>query len=72
MKDPVPIRDPNLQLFVQDFDALADLAQSLIDGDCRRTQHERITTGEREFTTEWQIEPSAEMVHSLSGCRMLS
>jgi hypothetical protein len=65
MNDLTPIRDPNLQLFVQDFDALADWAQTLIDNDRRRAQHERTFIGEMEFTTEWQIGPSADMVHSL-------
>jgi hypothetical protein len=65
MNDPTPIRDPNVQLFVQDFDALADLAQTLIDHERRRAQVERISSDEMEFTTEWQMEPSAEMAHSL-------
>jgi hypothetical protein len=65
MNDTAPNHDPNLQQFVQDFDALADLAQTLIDHDRRRAHHKRIVTGEMEFTTEWQMEPSAEMAHSL-------
>jgi hypothetical protein len=64
MNDLTSIRDPNLQLFVQDFDALADWTQTPIDHD-RRAQHEKIIIGEMEFTTEWQMEPSAEMVPSL-------
>jgi hypothetical protein len=64
MNDPAPIHDPNLQLFVQDFDALADWAQTLIDHE-RRAQHKRIISDEMEFTTEWQIEPRAEMAHSV-------
>ncbi len=55
---------PNRQLFVQDFDALEDLAQTRIEDDIHRAQHERILD-EMEFTTEWQMESSAEMAHSL-------
>lgn len=65
MNDLDPIRDPNLPLFVQDFDALADWAQTLIDHDRCRARHERAFIGEMEFTTEWQMGPSAEMAHSL-------
>lgn len=63
--EPNPLRTPNPQLFVQDFDALADLAQSLIDNDRRRAHEERVFIDDLEFTTEWQMEPSAEMAHSL-------
>lgn len=64
MKDTLPLDDPKLQWLVQDFDALADLVQKLIDGDRRRPRHETVSTKVTEFTTEWQMEPSAEMAHS--------
>lgn len=64
MKDPVSIHDPNFPPFVQDFGALADLAHERIDHDRCRTQHERISSDQWEFTTEWQIELSEEMAHS--------
>ena len=64
MKDTLPLDDPKLQWLVQDFDALADLVQKLIDGDRRRPRHETISAKVTEFTTEWQMEPSAEMAHS--------
>ncbi len=65
MMEPTPLRDPNPQLFVQDFDALADLAQTLIDHERRSGQHERSFLDEMEFTTEWQMVPDAEMAHSV-------
>jgi hypothetical protein len=64
MQNTLPLDDPKLQWLVQDFDALADLVQSLIDGDRRRPRHETISAKVTEFTTEWQMEPSAEMAHS--------
>ncbi|HZV06422.1 MAG TPA: hypothetical protein VE999_15185 [Gemmataceae bacterium] len=64
MNDPTPIRDPNLQRLVQDFDALADLVQTLIDRDRRRVPQETISVHELEYTTEWQMEPNAEAAHS--------
>ncbi|HTU93323.1 MAG TPA: hypothetical protein VMF69_24795 [Gemmataceae bacterium] len=65
MNDPLPIHDPNLQRLVKDFDALADLVQTLIGDDRRRPRHETVSANVMEFTTEWQIEPSAEMAQSL-------
>ncbi len=65
MMEPTPRRDPNLQLFVQEFDALADLAQTLLDHERRCAQHERTFIEEMEFTTEWQMVPDAEMAHSV-------
>jgi hypothetical protein len=65
MNEPSPIRDPNLQRLVQDFDALADLVQTLIERDRDRVRHETISAPEMTFTTEWQMEPSAELAHSL-------
>lgn len=65
MNDSLPINDPNLQRLVMDFDALAGLVQSLIDGDRRRPREESISANVTEFTTEWQMQPSAEMAHSL-------
>lgn len=65
MNDALPIHDPNLQRLLLDFDALADLVQKLIDSDPRRPRHEPASTSVTEFTTEWQMEPSAEMAHSL-------
>jgi hypothetical protein len=64
MNDPTPIRDPNLQRLVQDFDALADLVQTLIDRDRRRMPQETISVHELEYTTEWQMEPNVEAAHS--------
>jgi hypothetical protein len=64
MNDHTSIRDPNLQRLVQDFDALADLVQTLIDRD-RRVPHETIPVNEMGYTTEWQMEPSVEAAHSL-------
>jgi hypothetical protein len=65
MNEPKPIRDPNLLRFVQDFDALADLVHTLIDQNRRRVHHETLSAAEMEFTTEWQMEPSAGATHSL-------
>jgi hypothetical protein len=65
MNDQTPVRDPNLQRLVQDFDALADLVQTLIDRDRRRVPHQTISVHEMEYTTEWQMEPNVEAVHSL-------
>lgn len=64
MNDSLPIHDPNLQRLVKDFDALADLMQTLIDGDRRRPRHEAVPTNVLEFTTEWQMDSSAEMAPS--------
>jgi hypothetical protein len=64
MNDPTPVRNPNLQLLVQDFDALADVVQKLMD-DTRRGRHETTPSSVMQFTTEWQMEQSAEMAHSL-------
>jgi len=64
VNDPSPIPTANLQLLVQDFDALADVVQKLMD-DTRRARHETVPFNEMEFTTEWQMEPSVEMAHSL-------
>lgn len=64
MNDTLPLNDPKLQWLVQDFDALADLVQSLIAGDRRRPRQETVPAKVLEFTTEWQMGPSAEMAHS--------
>jgi hypothetical protein len=63
MNDPSPIRNANLQLLVQDFDALADVVQKLMD-DTLRARHESNPFSEMEFTTEWQMESSAELAQS--------
>ncbi len=47
MQDQTLIHDPNLQRLVQDFDALADLLQTLIDRD-RRPRAAREHPGERD------------------------
>lgn len=61
MQKQTVIRDPNLQRLVQDFDALADLVQTLLERDrLPPTRHETVSIHEMEFTTEWQMEPSAE------------
>lgn len=65
MNDPLPIHDPKLQRLVKDFDALAGLMQSLIDGDRRPLRHETVSANVMEFTTEWQMQPSAEMENAL-------
>jgi hypothetical protein len=65
MNQPSPIHDPNLQRLAQDFDALADLMQKLIDRDRGRVRHKTNSVDEMEFTTEWQMEPSAEMAQAL-------
>lgn len=65
MHNQTPIHDPNLQRLVQDFDALADLLQTLIDRDRRpRAPRESIPEKETEFTTEWQIASTTEEVYS--------
>lgn len=64
MHDFFPVRDPNFQLLIQDYNSLADLTQQLIDGS-RRPRHESIPAKEMEYTTEWQMERNAEMAHSL-------
>jgi hypothetical protein len=64
MNDHAPIHDPNLQRLVQNFDALADLVQTLIDRDRRRVPHEAVPVHEMEYTTEWQMEPTVEAAHS--------
>ena len=65
MQNHMLIRDPNLQRLVQDFDAVADLVQKLIESDrphCVR--HDSIPSHETEFTTEWQMESTPEEVYS--------
>ncbi len=64
MNDPLPIYDLDFQRLIMDFDALADRVQTLMAGDRRRPRHEPISAKVMEFTTEWQMEPSAEMAHS--------
>ena len=63
MIEPSPFHDPNPQLFVQEFDALADWAQMQLDPG-PHAERKKIFIDEMEFTTEWQMEPSAEMAHS--------
>jgi hypothetical protein len=65
MNEPSLIRDPNLQRLVQDFDALTNLMQKLIERDRRRVPQETTSVNDMAFTTEWQMESSAEMAHSL-------
>lgn len=65
MSDHAPIRETNCQRFVQDFDALADLMQTRMDWDRGRSPHKTIPAAVLEYTTEWQMEPSAAEAHSL-------
>jgi hypothetical protein len=65
MNDPTPIRDANSQRFVQDFDALADWMQTRIERDRGRVAPKTNPATEMEYTTEWQMESSAEAAHSL-------
>jgi hypothetical protein len=65
MQNQTSIRDPSLQRLVQDFDALADLVQTLIDHDhLQRAPHETVPSHDTEFTTEWQMAPTEEEVYS--------
>lgn len=65
MKNPTLIRDPSLQRLVQDFDAVADLVQTLIERDRPGDMRDKtIPHQETEFTTEWQMEPTPEEVYS--------
>jgi hypothetical protein len=61
MHNPILIRDPNLRRLVRDFDALADVLQTLIDRDHQPSSHnETVPEHDMEFTTEWQMESTAE------------
>ena len=65
MQNQPLIRNPSLQRLVQDFDAVADLVQTLVDRDrLDDARHETISRHEMEFTTEWQMEPTEEEVYS--------
>jgi hypothetical protein len=64
MHDHVPFREQRLQRFVQDFDPQADLVQKRIERDRRRVPHEALPAAELEYTTEWQMEPRASVVHA--------
>lgn len=60
------IRDPNLRRLVQDFDALAGRVQTLLERDRPAPlREETVPSHDTEFTTEWQMEPSAAEAHSL-------
>ncbi len=59
MNDHSPLRGPIVQRFVQDFDALADLMETRMDWECGDAPHDTIPAAEMEYTTEWQMEPSA-------------
>ncbi|HTU20465.1 MAG TPA: hypothetical protein VMG10_20545 [Gemmataceae bacterium] len=64
MQNQSQIHNPSLQRLVQDFDAVADLVQTLIEHDrLDRTRQETILTHEMEFTTEWQMEPAEEEIY---------
>lgn len=65
MNDHSPIRGPIAQRFVQDFDALADSMETTMDWECGGVEHDAIPAAAIEYTTEWQMEPSAEVTHSL-------
>lgn len=65
MRNQTLVRNPSLQRLVQDFDAVSDLVQTLIEHEhLDREQHETVLRHETEFTTEWQMEPAAEEVYS--------
>lgn len=64
MANQMLIRDPSLQRLVQDFDAVADLVQKLVNNERPPRRHEAIPNHEMEFTTEWQMEPTSEVVYS--------
>ncbi len=64
MNDQARTRNPNGQRFVQDFDALGDLMQRIVDWDLGGMPQEAVPAAEMEFTTEWQMEPSTEMANT--------
>jgi hypothetical protein len=65
MNDPVPIRDLNCERPAQDFDAVTEWTSMRIDRARSDVRFEPLPGHETEFTTEWQIGPSAELAHSL-------
>jgi hypothetical protein len=65
MKNHTLVREPSLQRLAEDFDALSELVQTLIDHDrLGRARHEAVPCHETEFTTEWQMESTSAEVYS--------